>query len=79
MASYLASPHPDGLERVAENLGFIEAAQDAPYAVIPDYTFPGISNEALATIAAGIGGTLVVFGIALGLAALYRRRATAEA
>ncbi len=79
LLSPLASPHPDGLERVAEDLGFIEAAQDAPYTVIPDYVFPGISNEALATIAAGIAGTLIVFGIAVGLAALYRRRRMAEA
>lgn len=74
LLSPLASPHPDGLERVAEDLGFIEAARQAPYQVIPDYTFPGISNPALATIAAGVAGTLVVFGVAVGLAALYRRR-----
>jgi cobalt/nickel transport system permease protein len=74
LISPMASPHPDGLERVAENLGFIETARDAPYEVIPDYAFPGISNEALATIAAGVAGTILVFGIAIGLAALYRRR-----
>ena len=74
LISPLASPHPDGLERVAENLGFIDAAQDAPYEVVPDYVFPGISNEALATIAAGVAGTILVFGIAVGVAALFRRR-----
>ncbi len=79
LLSPLASPYPDGLERVAENLGFIEAAREAPYAVIPDYTFPGIPNEALATIAAGVVGTIVVFGLAVGVAALYRRRAAARA
>jgi len=79
LLSPLASPYPDGLERVAEDLGFIEAAQEAPYAVIPDYTFPGLSNEALATIAAGVVGTIIVFGLAVGVAALYRRRAAAEA
>jgi cobalt/nickel transport system permease protein len=68
----LASPHPDGLERVAKDLGFIETAQDAPYEIVPDYVFPGISNKALATIAAGITGTLVVAGIALGIARLHR-------
>lgn len=72
--SPLASPHPDGLERVAENLGFIERAQEPLYEVIPDYVFPGVSNEALATIAAGIVGTLIVYGVAVGLAALFRRR-----
>jgi len=78
LLSPLASPHPDGLERVAENLGFIEAAQDAPYEVVPDYTFPGVPSEALATIAAGVAGTIVVFGIAVAVAALYRRQAVAR-
>ncbi len=73
--SPFASPHPDGLERVAENLGFIETAQDAPYQVIPDYAFPGVSNEALATISAGVAGVIVVFGLSVGVAALYRRGA----
>jgi len=79
LLSPLASPYPDGLERVAENLGFIEAARDAPYQVIPDYAFPGVPNEALATIAAGVAGTIIVFGIAVGLAALYRGRVAARA
>ena len=79
LLSPLASPYPDGLERVAENLGFIDAAQEAPYEVIPDYAFPGISNEALATIAAGVVGTLIVFGLAVGVAALYRRREAVRA
>jgi cobalt/nickel transport system permease protein len=69
----LASPHPDGLERVAEDLGFIQAARDAPYEIIPDYVLPGLSNEALATIAAGIVGTLVVAGIAFSLAQWRRQ------
>lgn len=77
LLSPLASPHPDGLERVAENLGFIERAQEPPYEIIPDYVFPGIPNEALATIIAGIVGTLIVFGAAVGLAALFRQRRAA--
>ena len=64
----LASPHPDGLERVAEDLGFIGAAREAPYKIIPDYVLPGVSNGALATIAAGIVGTLIVAGVAFGVA-----------
>ncbi len=73
--SPLASPYPDGLERVAEDAGFIAAAQGAPYEVIPDYVFPGISNAALATIAAGVVGTLLVAGAAFGLARLRRQAA----
>jgi hypothetical protein len=74
LLSPLASPHPDGLERVAEDDGFIDRAQEAPYEVIPDYLFPGIENERLATIAAGVVGTLVTFGLGSGLAWVLRRR-----
>ena len=64
----LASSSPDGLERVAEDKGFIELGQEAPFQVITDYVFPGIENEAMATILAGLIGTLVLFGVAYGLA-----------
>jgi hypothetical protein len=74
LLSPLASAHPDGLERIAEDEGFIERARDAPYEVIPDYVFPGIADEGIATILAGIVGTLVVFGLAAGLAWALRRR-----
>ena len=77
LISPLASAWPDGLERVAEDKDFIEDAQDAPYEVIPDYVFPGVGNEAVATVLAGIVGTLVVFGLAYGLGALLRRREAA--
>ena len=79
LISPLASAWPDGLERVAEDKGFIEDAQDAPYQVIPDYVFPSVGNEAVATILAGIVGTLVVFGLAYGLGALLKRREANQA
>jgi len=72
--SPLASPHPDGLERVAEDKGFLDRAREAPYQLIPDYLFPGIENEQLATIVAGLLGTLVMFGVGFGLAWVLRRR-----
>jgi cobalt/nickel transport system permease protein len=71
--SPLASAHPDGLEWVAEQRGFLKAAQDAPYRIIPDYVFPGISNEKLATIAAGMLGLLIVF-VVMWLVGEARRR-----
>ena len=74
----LASSSPDGLERVAEDKGFIGLGEEAPYQVIADYIFPGIENEAVATILAGIFGTLILFGVAYGIAwllALRKRRA----
>jgi len=76
--SPLASAYPDGLEWVAEQKGFLEAAQDPAYSIIPDYVFPGISNEAIATIVAGIVGVLVVLGIAL-LVARTRSRTETKA
>lgn len=72
--SPLASTYPDGLEWVAEQQGFIDVAQSPLYEIIPDYVFPGIGNEALATIVAGILGTMLVFIVALGLALSRRRR-----
>ena len=75
LLSPLASSHPDGLERVAEDQGFLTQAQDAPYQVVPDYAFPGIENEALATIVAGVAGTMLLFGLGYGLAWVLRRRA----
>lgn len=72
--SPLASAHPDGLERVAEDKGFIEAAQDPWYEIIPDYVLPGVSNEAVATILAGIIGTVLMFGLAFGLGKLVAKR-----
>jgi cobalt/nickel transport system permease protein len=75
--SPLASAFPDGLERVAEDLGFIDTALAAPYNIIPDYLFPGISNEPLATIIAGVLGALIVFGVAYGVAYARRKGVTA--
>ena len=72
--SPLASSSPDGLERVAENKGFIGWGQEAPFQVIADYVFPGIENEALATILAGLIGTLILFGVAYGVAWLLKSR-----
>ena len=76
--SPLASSHPDGLEWVAEEQGFLHQAQDAFYNIIPDYVMPGIQNEALATIAAGIIGLLVVFGVAFAAARLQKSVDRAE-
>lgn len=63
--SFAASASPDGLERVAEDTGFIGTALDPVYNILPDYTIPFIANETLSGIAAVVLGTLLVFGIAL--------------
>jgi hypothetical protein len=73
LLSPLASSHPDGLERVAEDEEFIDEARDAPYEVIPDYLFPGVENEDVATVLAGIAGVLIVAVLTLGVAFILRR------
>lgn len=70
----LASSSPDGLEKVAEDKGFIDVAEGAPFEVVADYIFPGIENEALATILAGWLGTLVLFAIVYSLAWLIKSK-----
>ena len=61
--SPLASADPDGLERVAEDMGFIAAAQASPFNILPDYTVPFLGETPVSTILAGIIGMLVVLGI----------------
>lgn len=76
--SPLASSHPDGLEKVAEEKGFIEEAKGPDFEIIPDYTFPGVENEDLATILSGIIGVAIVaalgFTVGLGLRVVARSR-----
>ena len=72
IVSPLASIHPDGLEWVAEQKGFLNAAQSPSFKIIPEYAIPGIPNAALATILAGIFGILLVLGVTL-VVAIYRR------
>ncbi len=77
-----ASSSPDGLERVATDKGFIESGKlhstqdDSP---VPGYAFPGIEDARAATGVAGFLGTLLVFGLGYGLAALRRRPGAAPA
>ena len=63
--SPLASAYPDGLEKVAEDLGFLSKGQGPLYNIIPDYAFPGIQDEKLATIVAGVLGVVLIASVAL--------------
>jgi len=65
MLSPLASASPDGLERVAIDMGFIDAGQSTPYEIIPDYTLPFLGETPISTIVAGAIGVLVVLGLAI--------------
>ena len=70
----LASPDPDGLMRVAEEQGFLEAAQGASTEILPGYTVPGVDDATLTTIAAGLIGVAIVFLLMWGLGNLLARK-----
>ena len=74
--SPFASSFPDGLEKVSEKLGFIEKSEGEPVvkSPIPDYAMPNVKNEKLATSAAGVLGTVGVFGVTYAVAKLLRRK-----
>lgn len=74
VASPLASTHPDGLEKASESLGLIQTARQPAYTLIPDYLFPGVSNQAVATILAGLLGAAIVLVAALAIALSRRKR-----
>ncbi|MDQ4078569.1 MAG: energy-coupling factor ABC transporter permease [Chloroflexota bacterium] len=74
-----ASSDPDGLERVATNLGFLGQGQGAPYEVLPDYTIPFLGETALSTILSGVIGMLVVFGLLYALVGALRKPGAAGA
>ena len=56
--SFYASSHPDGLEKVAEEIGFIETAKDPATAgsALADYGLAGVENERASVGIAGVIG-----------------------
>jgi cobalt/nickel transport system permease protein len=74
LLSPLASSDPDGLEKVAEDVGFLERGLPNMLGPLPDYTVPFLGETAISTIAAGLVGALIVAGIAYGLARTLGRR-----
>jgi len=73
--SPFVSSWPDGLERVAQDLGFIERGEIRPImsSPIPDYVWPGVKNEKIATSLAGFVGTLLVFVMGYGVAFIMKK------
>ena len=72
--SPFASANPDGLERVAIDMGFIQAGQAAPYEIIPDYTIPLLGESGFSTILAGLIGALIVGGLIYAISRFLRRK-----
>ena len=64
--SFYASSHPDGLEKVAEDEGFLDTAKDSVNAGTPlaDYGVTGVENERLSVGLSGIIGVIVTLVVA---------------
>lgn len=74
LLSPLASSDPDGLERVAGQLGFLQLGRSAPFHILPDYSLPFLGKTALSTMVAGVVGVLVVLGLVIVIGGLLRRK-----
>jgi len=71
----LASPDPDGLERVAIDKGFIEQGQGPAYELLPDYSVPFLGDGTLSLMVAGLVGVIILFGAMWLLGRVLSRRA----
>lgn len=78
VASYYASAHPDGLEHVAAQTGFLDSAEDSATADSPlaDYQTSGVDDARLSGGIAGVVGVLVMLLLSTGLFWTLRRRGT---
>jgi hypothetical protein len=72
--SLFASENPDGLERVAEDKGFAEEAEENRVEILPDYTIPEIESDILSAFLAGICGVLVSFVAVYMVGRVLRRK-----
>lgn len=71
--SPFASSFPDGLEWVAEKMGFIVKGEVAPVvkSPVPDYAFPFVNEKSVwATSLSGLLGVLLVFLAAVAIGKL---------
>jgi cobalt/nickel transport protein len=73
--SFYASSHPDGLEKVATDIGFIDKAKNTATESGPlaGYEVKGIDNSRISTGAAGIIGVVATGAASMGLFMLVRR------
>ena len=76
--SLFASPDPDGLERVAEDKGFIEhgEVEQVMASPFPDYAVSGIGSETLSGSLAGLIGVVIAFALAFFLGKALSKKAS---
>ncbi|NCU78555.1 MAG: hypothetical protein EBV61_04290 [Actinobacteria bacterium] len=74
--SFYASSSPDGLEKVASDIGFIETAKDHTLAdsKLADYGVAGVKNERLSVGLSGLIGVAATSFFGLGLFILIRKK-----
>ena len=72
--SFLASSHPDGLEYVYEHIGTAFDGTALVGGLMPDYVLPGVGNDTLAGVLAGIVGVIITGALAYTLLSGMRRR-----
>ena len=70
----LASSDPDGLERVAEDVGFLGLAENFFSGLLDDYAIPGVDNAWLSTVLAGLLGLAIVVVVMVVLGRVVTRR-----
>lgn len=75
VVSQFAADAPDGLERVAEDEGFADSADDHTLAdsIFADYATQGLDNEELSLAVAGSTGVVLSLAVGWGLASAQRR------
>ena len=75
-ASFYASSNPDGLEKVATDIGFIDTAKDHANSdtTLADYGVKGVENERLSVGVAGLIGVVTTGAFSGGLFVLLRRK-----
>ncbi len=67
--SYYASSHPDGFEKSAGEIGFLDTAEDSQLAGSPlaEYGVAGVENERLSGGLAGVIGVASTAAISFGI------------
>ncbi len=61
LASAFASSEPDGLEYIAQSLGFIDKASEPMAAPMPDYSFPRSGSPFMSSFLAGLTGVGILY------------------
>jgi hypothetical protein len=74
-ASYYASSQPDGLEKVAGDVGFLDSAEESAVEDSPlsGYEVAGVDNERISGGLAGVIGVASTAAISFGLFYALRR------